>query len=169
MWFNRLRGSGINAQYTIYLVRDEGRAELSYQTTGAEPSHKVGPTLPYEEVHVQLSATTASGEGPRSEAWHAQAGEGSKWIVSSYLPIQLRFATHCYFSFVFSCLGGCGGPSARTISTIAVDFFLYEIKNYIPSGATTCMVSLVPKAMVTVRAWSNCMLCASRAFQTLLI
>ncbi len=62
--FNSQRGSGIDTQYTIYLVRDEGRAEPS---TGVEPSHKVGSILPYEEVHVQVSAaSTANGEGPGS-------------------------------------------------------------------------------------------------------
>ncbi len=76
--FTHVRCTDNVIRYTVYLGRREGRGELSYQTTGAELSLKVGPLLSYEEVFVQVSAITTSGEGQRSDSVHARPGEGSK-------------------------------------------------------------------------------------------
>ncbi len=53
--------------------------ELVTTTVGPELFLVVGPVLPFEEVTVQVSATTAGGEGPRSEGVTERTDEDSKW------------------------------------------------------------------------------------------
>ncbi len=72
--------SELVTQYTVYLNRsDQGLGELVTTTVGPELLLIVGPVLPFEEVTVQVSATTAGGEGPRSEGVTEQTDEDSKW------------------------------------------------------------------------------------------
>ncbi len=72
--------SELVTQYTVYLDRsDRGLGELVTTTVGPELFLVVGPVLPFEEVTVQVSATTAGGEGPRSEEFTKRTDEDSKW------------------------------------------------------------------------------------------
>lgn len=78
-----LKCSEVVTQYTVYLARNKqspGLSQLSYKTNGSNLSLKVGPTLPYEEVIVKVSATTAHGEMAWSKGVWAQPGKGSKCI-----------------------------------------------------------------------------------------
>ncbi len=71
--------SELVTQYTVYLNRsDRGLGELVTTTVGPELFLVVGPVLPFEEVTVQVSATTAGGEGPRSEGVTERTNEDSK-------------------------------------------------------------------------------------------
>ncbi len=84
--------SDLVTQYTIYLNRSECEpGEVSYETAGLELSLEVGPICPYEEVRVQVSATTAGGEGPRSDEEQGRTQEGRKNI---YVFAENRVDVH---------------------------------------------------------------------------
>ncbi len=84
--------SDLVTQYTVYLNRSECEpGEVSYETAGPELSLEVGPICSYEEVLVQVSATTAGGEGPRSDGGQGRTQEGRKNI---YVCAEHRVDVH---------------------------------------------------------------------------
>ncbi len=71
--------SGLVTQYTVYLNRSECEpGEVSFETAGPELSLEVGPICPYKDVIVQVSASTAGGEGPRSDGEQGRTQEDRK-------------------------------------------------------------------------------------------
>ena len=73
------RRSDLITNYTVYVNRTERRLpEESFVTDGPELSLQVGPFTPYEEVSVQVSASSTGGEGPKSAVVVERTMEDSK-------------------------------------------------------------------------------------------
>lgn len=74
-WSAPLTPNGIITSYTLYINYTDTSAVEVMRSNSASTSYTVMGLEPYQQVSVRVSASTAAGEGPTSEAAIGRARE----------------------------------------------------------------------------------------------
>ena len=74
-WIAPSTPNGVITSYTLYINFTDGSPIAVRQTASSAVNYTVTGLQPYQEVSVQVSASTSSGEGPLSETLSGRATE----------------------------------------------------------------------------------------------